>query len=156
MREASKAQIQKLHVLLKSLDLVDEKEELVYTISDGRTTSSKELSMDEARRLIMNLAEYDPRERQKSLIFSLAYRAGIIYGETDADKKINVAKLNMFLKERGAVKKELNRMTQEELVKVHRQFEGIVRNNKRSRDRKEAKQAVSYLLKELNINTAKR
>ncbi len=151
MKEASKAQLQKLHALLSNLGLVDQKQEMVYAMTDGRTTSSKDLSMDEARKLISNLAKYDPKERQKNLIFSLAYKAGIIYGESDADKKMNAAKLNMFLKERGVVKKELNQMNFDELVKVHRQFEGIVRNNKKSLEKKQASNAVSSLLKELDI-----
>lgn len=151
MKYASKPQIAKIHVLFGQLGLMESKKEIVSDFSNGRTESSKELSFDEAKLLIIRLAEHSPAERMKSLIFSLAYQSDIIYGNTGEDKKINAAKLNLFLKERGAVKKELNAMSYPELVKTHRQFEAIVKNTRKSKDRKQAGQAVSILLDELNI-----
>lgn len=151
MQTATKPQIAKIHVLLNNLGILDQKAEIVYNITEGRTESSKELTVDEARRLITNLAEFDPNERLKSLIFSLAYQAGIIYGDTNDDKKMNAAKLNLFLKERGAVKLELNQMHYKELVKVHRQFEAIVKNTTKTKNNKQADKAVKNLLNELNI-----
>ena len=117
MNYASKPQIGKLHVLLNKLGLIEEKKAIIDSASNGRTESSKELSFEEAKSLIRLLVEYDPSERLKSLIFSLAYQAGVIYGSTDTDKKINTAKLNLFIKERGAIKKELNSMDYKELIK---------------------------------------
>lgn len=151
MKPVTKAQIAKLHILLNNIGIADQKAEILYNYTDGRTTSSKDLNFDEAKRIITNLSEYDPNQRIKSLIFSLAYQAGIIYGTTDADKKMNAAKLNMFLWERGAVKKELNQMQYNELVKTHRQFEAIVRSNKKSTDKKQADNAVKHLLEEVNL-----
>ena len=153
MRNATQPQITKIHVLLTKLGLLDEKALIIYNLTEGRTESTKELSIEEARHLIMNLSEYDPSERLKSLIFSLGYQADILYGTSDADKKMNAAKLNLFLKERGAVKKELNAMTYQELVKIHRQFEAIVKNTRKSWERKHADKVVTNLLDELNINT---
>lgn len=147
MQTATKPQLAKLHALLNNLGLIDQKAEIVYNLTDGRTESSRALTVDEARRLISNLAQYDPSERLKSLIFSLAYKAGIIYGDTTDDKKMNAAKLNLFLKERGAVKLELNQMHYNDLVKVHRQFEAIVKNTNNAK----AGKAVKNLLNELNI-----
>ena len=151
MQNATKPQIAKIHVLLSNLGITEQKIEIVYNLTNGRTQSTKDLTIDEARRLITSLAEYDPCERQKSLIFSLAYQAGIIYGSTTDDKKMNTAKLNMFLKERGAVKKELNAMNFSELVKTHRQFEAMVKNVKKTSDNKEAGKAVKNLLNEFNL-----
>jgi len=153
MKLITKPQISKLHVLLTNLGLIDQKAEIVYNFTEGRTESTKELTIQEARQLITNLSEYDPKERIKAVIFSLAYKAGIIYGSTDEDKKINTAKLNMFLRERGAVKKELNQMDYTELVKVHRQFEAIVKSNAKSTENKQADKAVRNLLEEINIPT---
>ena len=155
MQTATKPQIAKIHVLLTNLGLLDQKPEIMYNLSNGRTDSSKNLTIDEAKRLITNLATYDPNERQRSLIFSLAYQAGIIYGDTPADKKMNAAKLNMFLKERGAVKKELNAMNYGELVKIHRQFEAMVKSVKKANDNKDAGNAVKQLLNELNLSILK-
>lgn len=151
MKFATKPQIQKIQILIKDLGLAHQKDIIISDYSDKRTTSTKELYMDQARELIKKLCELDPSEKIKSLIFSLAYRAGIIYGDTPADKKINATKLNMFLKERGSIKKELNSMNHTELVKVHRQFEAIVRNTQKSHDNKMADSAVNQLLEELNI-----
>ena len=148
MQKVTPAQIGKIHVLLNKLGLIENKAEIVYNLSNGRTQSTKDLSIDEARRLITNLATYDPCEKQKGLIFSLAYKAGIIYGSTVEDKKMNAAKLSLFLKERGAVKKDLNAMTYDELVKTHRQFEGILNNTQKS----QAGKAVKSLLNEFNIS----
>jgi len=142
MQFATKQQITKIHVLLANTGMKDQKTEIVQSVTDGRTTSTRGLYFDEAKRLITSLAAFDPKEKQKGLIFSLAYKAGIIYGDTAEDKKINAAKLNLFLKERGAVKKELNAMTLDELVKSHRQLEAIVKNNAKSGDKKAADKAV--------------
>ena len=156
MKPASKPQLSKIHVLLNKLGLTDQKAEIMYNFSNGRTQSSKELTADEARRLISSLCEYDPQERLKSLIFSLGYQSGILYGSTSTDKKINVAKLNLFLKERGAVKKELNAMNYTELIRTHRQFEAIVKSVQNSQDNKQAEQAVKQLLDELDFSIERR
>ena len=151
MQTATKPQISKIHVLLNNLGIIEQKAEIVYDLSKGRTDSTKGLTLDEARRLITSLSEYDPKERQKSLIFSLAYQAGIIYGSSPDDKKMNAAKLNLFLRERGAVKKELNSMNYNELTKTHRQFEAIVKSTVKSADNKQADMVVKHLLNEFNI-----
>jgi len=151
MQTATKPQIVKLHALLHNLGLKDQKADIIYNLTEGRTESSRELTIDEARRLITSLAGYDPNERLKSIIFSLAYQAGIIYGDTPEDKKMNTAKLNMFLKERGAVKLELNQMHYNELIKTHRQFEAIVKSVNAANENKQAGTAVRNLLNEFNI-----
>lgn len=153
MKYASKPQIAKIHVLFGQLGLTESKRDIIVQFSNGRTESSKELYFEEAKSLIIRLSEHSPNERIKSLIFSLAYQAGIIYGSTGEDKKINAAKLNIFLRERGTVKKELNAMSYLELVKTHRQFEAIAKNSRASKDKKEAGNAVKMLLDELNIAT---
>jgi hypothetical protein len=156
MKTINKEQLKKLHVLLGRLDWMDDKKNIVEQITGGRTQSSRELTFDEAKYLLQQLSEYDPAERMKSLIFSLAYRAGIIYGSSEVDKKLNTAKLNMFLKERGAVKKELHQMTYPDLVKTHRQFEAVVKNVGKSNDMKAAGKLVANLMEEINANPLNR
>lgn len=155
MKTITKPQIAKIHVLLNNNGMLDEKKDIVRTVSDGRTESSKDLTFDEASHLIKKLVEHDPKERQKALIFSLAYRAGIVYGSTGEDKKINAAKLSLFLKERGAVKKGIHEMSLPELIQTHRQFEAISKATQKSNDNKQATKAVGNLLTELNISTLK-
>ena len=128
------------------------KKDIVESTSNGRTTSSKALSYAEATILIQYLAEHNPTERIKSLVFSLAYQSEIIYGSTIEDKKINVAKLDMILNKSGTIKKNLNEMNYSELLKTQKQFMAIVRSFLKSKANKEAEKAVFGLLHELDID----
>lgn len=153
MRYATKAQVQKIHVLLNNIDMMESKRDIVRSMTQGRTESTRQLTIEEATALIRSLGMYDPREGQRAAIFALAYQAGIIYGDTPTDRKINAAKLNLFLRERAAVKKDLSKMNMDELVRVHRQFYAIAKATARSQENRQAKAAVSGLLGELNIGT---
>lgn len=143
-------QLQKLHIMLKQLGLNDDKEHIVFDASGGRTKSSKELTINEARNLISELSEHDPDDRMRRKVYALAYDANIIYGDTPADKRMNTAKLNMFLLSHGSIKKDLNKMTHKELVKTVSQFEQIVKHKSESA----ANKATKSLLNELNIESS--
>lgn len=150
METITKEQLQKLHVMLNQMGMIEEKGNLVYSISGGRTTSSRELTKDEARLFIQYLSENDPNERMRRKVFALAYESGIIWGDTPGDKKMNAAKINQFLLRSGTVKKELNKLNKSELVKVVSQFEQIIKHNANT----SANKATRSLLAELNIQTA--
>ena len=152
MKKVTNAQLQKIHVLLRQLNLVEQKESFVFQFSNGRSFSSRDLTMDEATLFIQHLSKFDSLDRMRKKVFALAYEAGIIWGDTD-DKKMNAAKLSKFLKERGTVRKELNSMTKDELVKVVTQFELIVKHQASSQENKAASKLTSELLAELNIET---
>ena len=141
-------QVSKLHALLFQSGLMDNKRELVYEVSDHRTTSCKELTYPEVTRLIGYLEDVSGADKLRRKVFALAYQAGIIYGDTPEDKKMNTAKLNRFLIERGAIKKELSKMTQPELIKTVRQFAAIAKHNEESHHNKE----IKSLLNELNLS----
>ncbi|MEO6456542.1 MAG: hypothetical protein ABIN97_20870 [Ginsengibacter sp.] len=147
MKPVTKAQLSKIHVLLHQLNLIEDKANIVNQFTNGRATSSKEMTLDEAKELIRHLSTHNPNERMRKKVFALAYVAGIIWGDTPEDKKMNGIKLDQFLKARGAVKKEINRMTKNELVKVVTQFEQIVKN----REQTKANKATRSLLEELSI-----
>ena len=149
MKHVTIPQIKKIHILLNNIGALEDKKEIIYAFTNGRTESTKDLSLNEARELIQQLAHNEPSEKHRKAIVYLAYKASIIYGSTKEDYQMNRAKLNMFLRERGTVKKDLEKMNLQELKQVHRQFEAIVRNNKKSQEHKEAKQATDTLLKEL-------
>lgn len=154
MEMATKSQITKLHILLNNLDLINDKKAIISELTDGRTESSKALSLKEAKRLIALLCEFDPAERLKSLIAQLAWQAGITYGSSDTDQLINKAKLDMFLRDKGAVKKDLQKQSYPELRRTHKQMQAICKTAGKSRDKKAADAAVSSLLTELNLNTS--
>lgn len=155
VKMANKAQIQKLHCLYRDLKLTEGKKELLLTFTHGRTDSTAGLTFDEARDLIQDIAQHEPTERLRKTVFSFAYRAGIIYGESDTDKKINRAKLNMFLRERGTVKKDIEKQTLQELKRTLAQFAAMIGNNAKTANNKEAKQITNDLLTQLNLTVKK-
>jgi hypothetical protein len=147
MKPINKDQLIKLHVLLHQLNLIDIKSDLVSQFTNGRATSSKEMTLEEATELIRHLSKHDPCDRMRKKVFALAYVAGIIWGDTPEDKKMNGIKLDKFLKARGAVKKDINRMTKNDLIKVVTQFEQIIKHNHQT----QANKATRSLLEELSI-----
>jgi len=149
VKMANAAQIQKLQCLYRELNIVEQKKEIIGNWTKGRTESTAGLTMDEARDLIQELAQHEPTERLRKMIFSFGYRCGMLYGETPADKQINRAKLNLFLRERGAVKKDIEKQTLEELKRTMQQMAAMVSNN----DKNAAKKLTDDLLTELNLTT---
>ena len=135
----SKAQIAKIHVLLQQQGLMDEKASIVYSVSNGRTESTKELTCHEGRQMIGMLAteqdntEADKRKAIFKAIYGLAWHMGIIYGNTKEDYHMNLAKLNVFCRQRGTVKKNLTEQNLIEMCRTHRQFEAMSRNYKRKK-----------------------
>ena len=132
------AQIKKIHVLLQQKGLMEEKETMVYSISGKRTTSTKELTLQEAKRLIdflLNEAKEieNGKKRIYNVIWHIAWEMGIIYGNTDDDYQMNRAKLNMFCRQRGTVKKNLSEMNLIELKSTHRQFEAMFKKYSNSK-----------------------
>lgn len=153
MKPITKEQSKKLHTLLSQLKLMDSKNDMIYDVTGGRATSSKDLTTDEALILIKHLSQFDNNDKMRRKVYALAYEAGIIYGDTLEDKKMNTAKLNQFLKTRGAVKKNLHSLNHSDLIKVVSQFQSIVKHSKESKDNKQAKNITDSLLNELNIST---
>jgi hypothetical protein len=143
----TKAQLSKIHVLMNQLKIIDDKASFINEFTNGRTSSSKEMSLEEGIDLIRHLSLYDPNDKMRKKIFALAYNAGIIWGDTPADKKMNSIKLNEFIKSRGAVKKELNSMSKNDLIKTVSQFEQIIKHNRQT----VANKATKSLLEELSI-----
>lgn len=152
MKKISTAQLKLIHTLLSKLGMMEYKQQLVLQYTNARTASSREMTNTEARDLINMLFHADPNFRMRQKVFALAYEAGIIWGDSWEDKKINVVKLNTFLKQRGTVKKELTRMTKEELIETVNQFELIVYHNEEAK----AARAAEEMLNELGIPTPKK
>lgn len=144
-------QLKKIHVLLNQLGLMDSKLEIIYNATNGKCTSIKELSKYEATLLLEKLSRYDGNDKMRKKVFALAYDIGIIWGDTAADKRMNVIKLNNFLLSKGTVKKDISGMTTQELIKTVNQFEMIIKHRKQT----DANKATKNLLDELNISVQK-
>lgn len=103
------SQNRRLHQLLNDLGLMEDKKELVRSFTNGRAESSKELSVDEAKRLIFHLEGIhktdDPADRRRKKVLAICYNMGWIFGNSPEDQKMNTAKINAFLKRYGYLKK---------------------------------------------------
>lgn len=138
MQLITPAQNRRLHQLLATLDLMDDKAYYMKQASDGRTSSSKELTFDEATHLINRLQELAPAplpsvkqtssmEKMKLKILSLChqmqwYREGVI---KNGKKVLDYERLDKFCLERTAAKKKFNDMNERELREFVTQF-GII------------------------------
>lgn len=137
------AQIKKIHVLLDKYDLIEQKQNIVFAISKGSKKSTKELTMLEAGEMINFLEQsgddlydhlvkpktesehYEKKQMAFRAIYGLAFKMGMIYGNTDDDYQMNIAKLNVFCRERGTVKKNFTSQNLAEMRRTHRQFEAM-------------------------------
>lgn len=128
MKQITPAQLKKLHVLLGQADLMERKSDLVYSFSNGRTESSRNLTLFEAKEMIEYLQSCDKRSRIIKAIWYLARQANIISGNNWEDNKMNAAKLDSFCQSRGAVKKAVGEQSLNELKKTQRQFEAIYKH----------------------------
>jgi len=143
-KPVSTAQIKKIHVLLNQKGLIGQKETMVNSVSEGRTQSTKELTFNEARELIIFLSEKGDESENRRKIFEavwgIAWKMGIIYGDTEEDYQMNRAKLNLFCRQRGSVKKNIPEMNLFELKKIHRQFEAMYKKYEAKKNIEKAKE----------------
>ena len=125
----------------------DTKRSLIYQFSNGRTTSSKELTFDEARNFLRSMVkeqqERDERlqqmiQREKRNVLSSIYHLSfkipfLCQGYTDdtpEDREMNKAKINAFCREKSKYRKNITQMSLEELQAIKQQFEAIARKGK--------------------------
>ncbi|MEG1007975.1 MAG: hypothetical protein RSO15_17105 [Bacteroides sp.] len=115
----------------------EERHGFVAHFTDGRTSSSKELSFDEARRILSGLKE----DNSKKLGVAAKKLVGEIYGlslkisflnkdycdtDTPEDFEMNKAKLNVFARTRSACRKNITKMSLDELKAFKKQLEAIL------------------------------
>lgn len=110
-----------------------DREEVISFYTNGLKNSLKELTKKEYKGLLQELRlTYDlnrdyslEKQKLRRIIFSIGREIGMLYGTTKADHKMNAAKLQTFLRERGVVKKSLNSMSVKELQMIIRQFRSM-------------------------------
>lgn len=118
----------------------DDRHDYIALFTDGRTQSSKELSFDEARRLLASLNEdqvKQVREEAKKLvkaIFGLSFQISFLNkgfnNATEEDFRMNIAKLDMFARNKSASHKNVSSMYLSELKAFKKQLEAIAHNEK--------------------------
>jgi hypothetical protein len=148
-------QLKKLHTLLSNAHMMDAKAELVHDYSNGRTTSSRELFMDEAQELITNLAKDDPCTKMRKKVIALCFELRWFQDGNDDEWQVNYAKLDLFLQRRGAVRKKFRSLTCKEVHKVLGQLEATLKHTRDSAERKKVDQDFNEVLAELGISRAK-
>lgn len=135
---ATPAQIRAIYAILHKHGLLDKKAEYVSAITSGRTESSKELTRGEVREFFSIFENDSQTEARRKVIYTaiwkIAWKMGIIYGNSEEDYEMNKAKLNTFCRERGTVKKNLTQMNLAELNKTRRQFEAMFRKYKERKE----------------------
>ncbi|WP_455674409.1 hypothetical protein [Phocaeicola sp.] len=134
----SPQQLKALHASFHALGMDDEnRHNHVAHFTDGRTSSTKELTFDEARRLLEQLNGNRSKRQQEEAktlcrsIYALSMRISWLnkdFGnETREDFEMNKAKINVFCRTRTKFRKNLTLMTLAELKEVKKQLEAIAR-----------------------------
>lgn len=110
---------------------------LIYQFSNGRTTSSKELTKKEATSLIRKFlgtdkvkkSEWMERKGVIEAIYALSFEIPFLNhgyeSNTPEEKEMNKAKINRFVMTHGVVRIPISKQTYEELQKTLKQFKKI-------------------------------
>ncbi|WP_080904363.1 hypothetical protein [Parabacteroides sp. Marseille-P3160] len=148
MRPITSAQLKIIHMLLGQLDLMARKPEIVYSFTDGRTESSREMTLIEAKSLIEYLKGSQEKTTIIRRIWHLAYESGIIVPGDHDERSMNAAKLDSFCKQYGTVKKAISMQSLKELKRTVKQFEAMYHKRK---DKQETLDQIEALKGYINI-----
>ena len=133
-------QLRALHAACRTARLDEEaRHSMIYSFTSGRTSSSKDLSFDEARILISRLntqedeclRNYMRKEGAKLCrsIYALSFKISFLNKDftsyTEEEKQMNLAKLNVFSRSRSKARKNIAQMSLDELTDLKRQLEAI-------------------------------
>lgn len=137
----SPQQMKALHATFHRIGMDDDaRHDCISSFTDGRTQSSRELSFNEARRLLASLNEdrtEKEREEAKKLvkaIFHLSFQISFLNkgynNDTQEEYQMNIAKLNMFARSKSSLHKNVSEMYPFELKIFKKQLEAIAYNEK--------------------------
>lgn len=134
-------QLKALHATFHKLGMDDDaRHECIAAFTAGRTASSKYLPMNEARLLLSRLNEDDVKKRDMELaeirtllrsIYFLSTQISFLNKDfptdTEEDRKMNIAKLNVWARKYSRFRKDIRYMDINELRAVKKQLEAIAR-----------------------------
>lgn len=134
IHEAARRRMMALFARARITD--DQRHELVYAWTSGRTSSSSSLELQEMRDIIWKFEnQFDApatvlyieaeKKKQRAIVLKIATDTGIKEPE-------NFEKFNRFMLNYSILKKELHRYNLEELYELVKQFRGLERNYQRS------------------------
>ena len=131
-------QVKALHTVFRQMGMdADERHEFIVNFTDGRTNSTKELTMNEARKLLDILGK-DQREAYQreakqvcKQIYALSFQISFLNkgfdNGTTEEFEMNKAKINVFCRNNTRFHKNLTEMSLAELKEVKKQMEAIAR-----------------------------
>ncbi len=119
MKKSTPDQIKKISTLISRQHLSEMKDALVDQFTSGRTTSRKQMYINEAADLIQYLVKDDPSTKMRNKVFAVAHSMKWLYPKMH---EVNRMIIDRFLERRGAVKKPISQMNEKELVLVVTQF----------------------------------
>lgn len=127
----------KLYSIYKEKGLTDNRREIVYNFTNGKTDNSSDLSTNEISKLIESLGNFKidgikPQKKPSKTVnklFALCYDYGWKIFDKEKDKfVVNVEALNNWLVKYGKFHKTLKEHSSYELGIVTSQFEKVVNN----------------------------
>lgn len=117
-----------MHVLLADLRMMESKEDLVHQFTDHRTSHSSEMTILQAKHMIMYL-EAEKEQRCKKMRAKIIHLL-CVYGMTKEDGCADYDRINAFVREIGARnpgKKNLFYLSTHEIHDVLNQVERMVK-----------------------------
>ena len=151
-KPVSPQQLKALHATFHKMGYDDDdRHDFISRFTDGRTSSTKELTFNEAWRMLSALNENQSERKQKEAktlcrsIYSLSFRISFLNkdyataSDNEADFEMNKAKINRFCRTRTRFRKNLTLMTLPELKEVKKQLEAIARKEEQEPDNNKKK-----------------
>ena len=131
-------QVKALHATFRQLGMDDEnRHNFISHFTQGRTSSTKELTLDEARKLLDELGKEQREAYQQEAkqvckqIYALSFQISFLNkgfdNGTPEEFEMNKAKINVFCRNNTRFHKNLTEMTLKELKEVKKQMEAIAR-----------------------------
>lgn len=145
IRTITAQQLKALHATFRRIGMDDEaRHGCIHEFTSGRTQSSKELTMHEARQLLERLNPIDGKARALQLkeaqfVFRDIYRLSFLIpqlnqgftSDNEEEYRMNVAKLNVWARKYTKVRKDVTRMVLWELQETKKQLEAFMRREER-------------------------
>jgi hypothetical protein len=132
MRPATKDQVKAINAILARKNLMMHKATIVQSCSNGRTTHSTELTVEEARALLIDLNKNEPeteaKQRMVRKIFAMARDLGWVKKITVVERtgivhKDDLSAVYEWINKYGYLKKDINQYKYNELPKLVSQFQ---------------------------------
>lgn len=140
----SPQQMKALHATFHRIGLdADARHDFISRFTEGRVSSTKELTFNEARLMLERLNESDKKKKEREQmeaknllksIFFLSFEIPFLNkgfsNDTEEEFEMNKAKINVFSRDRSASHKNVTEMSLSELEAFKKQLEAIAHDEK--------------------------